>query len=143
LALLQRKIYRFTSFLFSFSLYTLPVAAVRDAFPKRNCCTGDPMKKFLLILLFASVVSTMAFAKAVSLDGWVSDDRCGAKVNAACSKKCLEDGATLVFVNSDKSVIQVTNPDALKGLAGEHVKVTGNLDKGVLTVSNVQVIKGK
>ena len=101
------------------------------------------MKKLLLILLATFVISTTAFAKTVSWEGWVSDDRCGAKVNAACSKKCLEQGATLVFVTSDKSVIEVTNPDTLKGLAGERVKVTGNFDKGVLTVSNVQVVKGK
>lgn len=101
------------------------------------------MKKLLLILLATFFISTTAFAKSVSWEGWVSDDRCGAKINAACSKKCQEEGATLVFVNTDKSVIAVTNPDTLKGLAGEHVKVTGNFDKGALTVSNVQVIKGK
>ena len=101
------------------------------------------MKKPLLMFIFTFVVSTVALAKPVSLEGWVSDDRCGAKVNAACSKKCLEQGATLVFVNSDKSVIEVTNPDAFKGLAGERVKVTGDLDKGVLTVSKVQVVKAK
>jgi hypothetical protein len=34
-------------------------------------------------------------------DGWVSDEKCGAKTDAECSKKCRAAGAKLVFVSTD------------------------------------------
>ena len=101
------------------------------------------MKKLVgAFFLVCALVANMAAANQ-TWDGWVSDTQCGAKVDKACSKKCLEQGAELVFVTSDKNVIQVTNPDKLKGLEGDHVKLTGTLKDGMITVASVTPIKGK
>jgi hypothetical protein len=77
-----------------------------------------------------------------TIDAWVSDDRCGASIDAECSKKCLQQGAKLVVVNTkDNSVIPVANQDSLKGLAGQHVTVTGTMKDGTLTVASVKPVK--
>lgn len=97
------------------------------------------MKKILAAVLFAAMVGSFAFAETV--DGWVSDAKCGAKFNADCAKKCAAAGQPLVIVTSDKKVIEVANSDALKGHAGHHVTVTGTMDKGKLTVTKVEMAK--
>jgi len=97
------------------------------------------MKKFLLSILFTSLLSTMSLAATGAWDGWVSDERCGAKIDPECTKTCMKQGAKLVFVDSkDKSVVHVANGDKLKGFEGQHVKVKGSLDKGILTVSSIE-----
>jgi hypothetical protein len=99
------------------------------------------MKKILATILLMGLMVTAAAAKTGSWHGWVSDAKCGAKVDADCAKKCADAGEKLVFVNSDKTVIPVTNPEALKGHEGHHVKVKGNLENGMLTVSSVEMMK--
>lgn len=103
------------------------------------------MRKILLIMLAAASLSATSLAASGSWEGWVSDNKCGAKVDAECSKICLKQGATLVFVTTDKSVVKVTNPGALKDHVGQHVRIKGNLDKdkNILTVSSIEPIVGK
>ena len=76
-------------------------------------------------------------AKLQSLDGWISDEKCGAKVDAECAKKCQDKGVKMVFVGADKTILPVANQDALKGFAGQYVNVKGKLEKGVLTVDKI------
>jgi hypothetical protein len=83
-----------------------------------------------------SAMKTTATAR--NFRGWISDEKCGANVDADCAKKCEAAGMKMVFVNSDKSVIPVSNPETLKGLAGQHVSIKGKLDNGKLTVSTVK-----
>jgi hypothetical protein len=99
------------------------------------------MKKALPVLLLLALAANVAGAKTGTWHGWVSDAKCGAKVDGECARKCAEAGQALVFVNSNKSVIPVTNPEALKGHEGHHVTVMGNLEDGKLTVSNVSMMK--
>ena len=118
------------------------------------------MKKVLSSVLLVGLVFSMAAAKnnakkdakapaapaakAQDFDGWVSDEKCGAKDidNADCAKKCAEGGSKLVFVSEkDKSIINVDNQDALKGHEGHHVSVTGKLDNGTLHVDKVAMLK--
>ncbi|HSM84788.1 MAG TPA: hypothetical protein VLT16_01495 [Candidatus Limnocylindrales bacterium] len=99
------------------------------------------MKRVLATMLFLGLTASLGLAKTGSWHGWVSDAKCGAKVNADCAKKCADAGEKLVFVNSDKAVIPVTNPEVLKGHEGHHVMVKGNLDNGMLTVSSVKMMK--
>jgi len=94
------------------------------------------------VVLVLSVAAITAETKT-TLDGWVSDANCGAMVNATCAKECARDGVKLVFVNSDREVLHVANPDALKGYEGEHVEVEGKLDNGLLTVSSVKTVVEK
>jgi hypothetical protein len=77
-------------------------------------------------------------AKVQNFDGWVSDEKCGAKIDADCAKKCEAAGIRMVFVDTDKKVIPVENPETLKGLAGQHVTVKGMMDKGSLKVESAK-----
>src|SRR5271169_156611 len=100
------------------------------------------MKKVLLICVVFSLLFLMVAAVAVSasddmgksqtVNGWVSDSKCGAKGAAAgaaeCTKKCLQEGASMVVVtDGDQKVLTVSNPDALKDHIGHHVAVTGHV----------------
>ena len=85
------------------------------------------MKKLLvicfalsLLFLMVAVVSADDMGKSQTVNGWVSDSKCGAKgANAgaaACTKKCIEGGASAVVVtDGDNKVLTVDNQDALKG----------------------------
>ena len=108
------------------------------------------MKKvFSVCLLFCMVLSvaSVAFAgddKAETVNGWISDSKCGAKgANAgaaACTKKCLAAGAKVVVVtDTDQKVLAVDNPEALKGHEGHHIAVTGVVTGIPTSKSNVSV----
>lgn len=107
------------------------------------------MKKLLVILAVVSLLATAALAGSAKQGSWtgmVSDDKCGARGadNAECTKKCLEKGAKMVFVNdADKSVVTVANPDTLKDHIGHHIKVNGTLENNTLTVTEVSMVEDK
>ena len=109
------------------------------------------MKKVLLICLavcFLLALSALAFddmGKSSTVNGWVSDDKCGAKgANAgaaACTKKCLEGGAKMVIVtDKDQKVLMVENPDALKGHEGHHIAVTGSVKGDSIHVDSAKML---
>ncbi len=105
------------------------------------------MKKLGAMLVLVCMVSLLAFAgsakgKSGTWTGWISDEKCGAKVDAACAKKCVEGGQKAVFVDEkDKTVYPISNQDAVKSHAGEHVTVKGTMDNNTLTVANVTAAK--
>src|SRR6202163_1388111 len=89
------------------------------------------MRKFLLLLIACTLillVSSVSFAgDAQTVNGWVSDAKCGVKgANAgaeACTKKCIAAGEKAVLVtDTDQKVLTVDNPEALKGHEGHHVR---------------------
>ena len=109
------------------------------------------MKKVLLICLavcFVLALSALALddmGKSSTVNGWVTDAKCGAKgANAggeACTKKCLAGGEKMVVVtDSDQKVLAVENPDALKGHEGHHVAVTGTMGKDSIKVASVKML---
>jgi hypothetical protein len=109
------------------------------------------MRKVLLILLavcFVLALSALAFddmGKSVTVNGWVSDDKCGAKgANAgaeACTKKCLAGGAKAVVVtDGDNKVLAIDNPDAVKGHEGHHVAVTGSVKGDSIHVASLKML---
>jgi len=62
--------------------------------------------------------------KTMKLKGVVSDAKCGAKVAEGCTKKCVDAGEKMVFVNdADQKVWAVNNQDALKGHEGHHIQI--------------------
>ncbi|MGB2604933.1 MAG: hypothetical protein WBC78_15145 [Candidatus Sulfotelmatobacter sp.] len=96
------------------------------------------MRKILVVCLalcFVFALTAMAFddmGKSTTVNGWVSDDKCGAKgandKAEACTKKCLAAGAKMVIVtDKDQKILMVDNPDALKDHVGHHVAVTGHV----------------
>jgi hypothetical protein len=110
------------------------------------------MKKLLLLCMILSllclvvaVVSADDMGKAQTVNGWVSDSKCGVKgANAgaaACTKKCIEGGASAVVVtDGDNKVLTVDNADALKGHEGHHVAVTGHVKGDSIHVESVKML---
>jgi hypothetical protein len=109
------------------------------------------MRKVLVLCLaicFVFALTALAFddmGKSTTVNGWVSDSKCGAKgANAsaeACTKKCLAAGEKIVIVtDKDSKVLAVDNPDALKDHAGHHVAVTGTVSKDSMHVSTVKML---
>ena len=109
------------------------------------------MRKLLVICLaifFVLGLTALAFddmGKSATVNGWVVDDKCGAKGAHAgaeeCTKKCLAAGAKMVIVtDDDKKVIAVENPDALKGHEGHHVAVTGTMSKDSIKVESTKML---
>jgi len=109
------------------------------------------MKKLLVVLLMLTLVLVLAAAarEGNSVNGWVTDAKCGVKgasaAHAACAKKCLGAGEKVAFVpDGSQDVLIVDNPDSLKGHEGHHVAVTGNInkDKKTIHVDSVKMIEG-
>ena len=109
------------------------------------------MRKLLVICLaifFVLGLTALAFddmGKSTTVNGWVVDDKCGAKGAHAggeeCTKKCLAGGAKMVIVtDEDKKVIAVENPEALKGHEGHHVAVTGTMGKDSMKVESAKML---
>jgi len=83
--------------------------------------------------------------KATTVNGWVSDSNCGAKgANegaAACTKKCLSEGAKMVVVtDKDKKVLTVENPETLQDHIGHHIAVTGHINGDSIHVESVKML---
>ena len=106
------------------------------------------MRKFLLLLFagaFLTVASVSFASPAQTVNGWVSDSKCGVKgANAgaeACTKKCIEAGAAPVVVtDKDQKVLAVDNPDALKGHEGHHIAVTGSMKGDSIHVDSMKML---
>ena len=99
---------------------------------------------FLMSLVFA-VAMIAAAADSTTVNGWVTDSKCGAKgANAKaeeCTKKCLAAGAKMVGVtDKDQKVLTVDNPDALKGHEGHHVAVTGTVEGDSIHVDSAKML---
>jgi putative cell wall-binding protein len=107
------------------------------------------MRKLLLLLLASALlvsIASVSFASdAQTVNGWISESKCGAKgANAgaeACTKKCIEAGASPVVVtDKDQKILTVENPDALKEHYGHHVAVTGHIDGDKIHVESVKML---
>jgi hypothetical protein len=107
------------------------------------------MKKLLLICLALCVVFMMVSvtfaADSTTVNGYVSDSKCGVKgANAGaaeCTKKCLKEGAKVVVVtDSDQKVLAVDNPASLSGHEGHHVAVTGTVTGDSIHVDSVKML---
>jgi hypothetical protein len=94
------------------------------------------------VLLLQVAIAASAKTKSITVNGWVSDEGCGALHTKPggedCVLKCLRGGAhvghpewkpqRMVFVTDEgQKIWVVVNPKALKGLEGKHVTITGYL----------------
>jgi len=109
------------------------------------------MRKVLVLCLaicFVFALTALAFddmGKSTTVNGWVADDKCGAKgandKAEACTKKCLAAGAKMVIVtDKDQKVLVVDNPDALKGHEGHHIAATGHMAKDSIHVESAKML---
>ena len=108
------------------------------------------MKKVLIscaalsVLLFMVAIAS-AGDKSGTVNGYVSDSMCGAKGanadHAACMTKCLGKGAKAVIVtDGDQKIVNVDNPDTLKGHEGHHVSVTGTVTGDSVHIDSVKML---
>jgi len=125
------------------------VIEFRDRITCGNQSEEDDMRKSLSLLLAGALivlVASVSFASdAQTVNGWVSDSKCGVKgANAgaeACTKKCIAAGASPVVVtDKDQTVLTVDNPEALKEHYGHHVAVTGHIDGDKIHVDSVKML---
>jgi len=107
------------------------------------------MKKLLLICLALCVMFMMVgvtfAADSTTVNGYVSDSKCGAKganaKAAECTKKCVKAGEKLVVVtDGDQKVLAVDNPDTLTGHEGHHVAVTGQVTGESIHIESVKML---
>ena len=108
-------------------------------------------KRVLLIIgligLYAVSMTALAAAADMTWAGWISDSKCGAKganaAHAACAQKCIGAGEKPVLVtDKDMKVVNIANPDAVKGHEGHHVSVAGSMNSdGSLQVAKVTMLK--
>ena len=107
------------------------------------------MRKFLCVVFALTLICATAMpmfaADEQTVNGWVTDSKCGVKGAhdgaEACTKKCLEAGAHMVVVtDTDKKVLNVSNPEALKGHEGHHVAVTGHIEGDSIHVESAKML---
>ena len=96
------------------------------------------MKRLAMVLAMGGMVAMstmplMAADKSHSMNGYISDSRCGAKhmgSGADCVRKCIAGGEKPVFVDARKNVWAIDNPDAVPAdLEGKAVSATLTIDK--------------
>ncbi|HET7206722.1 MAG TPA: hypothetical protein VFI95_09090 [Terriglobales bacterium] len=107
------------------------------------------MKKTLLLclalsLVFFFVTLASAAGKSETVKGWVTDTKCAAKgmseSHADCAKKCIGAGEKMALVtDKDQKLLTVSNPDALEGHEGHHVRVKGEVSGDSITVDKGSV----
>jgi hypothetical protein len=89
--------------------------------------------------LFLMLVLLDGAALPGTWKGHISDLKCGAKVDAACNKRCMEEGQQAVLVEDETGEIRpINNTDFVKKYAGAHVEVKGTSKDGQITVRDVK-----
>lgn len=93
---------------------------------------------FLILLL--SLADGAAFPG--TWKGHISDLKCGAMVDAACNKRCLDEGQSAILVTDETGeLLPITNTESVKKYAGAHVEVKGTSKDGQITVKEVRPLE--
>lgn len=96
---------------------------------------------FVLALGSMTAFCRAQTAKTHKLSGWISDSKCHAQHDdARCVKKCIDAGATAVFVDSKNKVWAIDNPDSVQNYYADKVKVEATVDS---TNSSIHIDKVK
>lgn len=106
------------------------------------------MRKTVCLLFSVALILAASLAMAAdaqTVNGWITDAKCGAKGAHAgmedCAKKCIAAGSPAVVVtDGDQKVLQIDNPDAIKGHEGHHVAVTGHIDGDKIHVDSLKML---
>jgi hypothetical protein len=98
----------------------------------------------LAMVLGVSMFGVTAMAEEWS--GTISDSKCGkghadaSEKSQACVKKCVEGGASAVFVTGDKVLkISDASMDKVKPHLGHKVTITGSLTDDTVTVDTIRM----
>ena len=92
------------------------------------------MNALLLMLMLADGAALPGTWK-----GRISDLKCGAMVEAACNRRCMDEGQQAVLVEDGTGEIRpINNTDMVKKYAGEHVEIQGSSKDGQINVREVK-----
>ena len=99
---------------------------------------GDGNVNFLILLL--SLADGAAFPG--TWKGHISDLKCGAMIDAACNRRCLDEGQSAILVTDGTGeLLPITNTESVKKYAGAHVEVKGTSKDGQITVKEVRPLE--
>ena len=97
------------------------------------------MRNLLILAAAGGLMVAPAFAD--TLNGTISDSKCGAKHEAAteadakCAASCMKHGAEAVLVTDGKVLkIAADSKEKVADLVGKKVTITGSVNDGVVTV---------
>jgi len=95
-----------------------------------------------VLCLVVAPIAAAAAGTAGSWNGWITDEKCGAKgANAAhkdCAAKCMEKGSKLVlYNNADKKLYKLDNQDLAKQHLGHEVTVKGTANGDSIAVDSI------
>jgi hypothetical protein len=88
-------------------------------------------KHLAMVLAFGSMTAycQAQTAKTQKLTGWISDSKCHAQHDdAGCVKKCIDAGATAVFVDWKNKIWTIDNPDSVQKYYADKVEVQATVD---------------
>ena len=89
------------------------------------------------LLLILNLADGAAFSG--TWKGRISDLKCGAMVDAACNRRCIDEGQSAVLVEDETGELRpISNTDFVKNYAGAHVEVKGTSKDGQITVRDVK-----
>ena len=110
------------------------------------------MRKVVISLAAALVMSIPSLAAADTLKGKLSDSMCNAKHMAGehdgkkvtdreCAEKCIAGGAKYVFVGEGDKIYKISNQDfaGLKTHVGHNVILTATSKDDTLTISKIEM----
>jgi hypothetical protein len=93
----------------------------------------------LMIALLLMLILADGAALPGTWKGRISDLKCGATVDAACNRRCIEEGQQAVLVEDETGEIRpINNTDFVKKYAGAHVEVKGTSKDGQINVRDVK-----
>jgi hypothetical protein len=97
--------------------------------------SGDALVNVLLLML----ILADGAALPGTWKGRISDLKCGAMIDTACNKRCIEEGQQAVLVEDETGEIRpITNTDVVKKYVGAHVEVNGTSKDGQINVRDVK-----
>ena len=105
------------------------------------------MKRALIALSVAALL-VPGIAAAGSWTGWVTDENCGADgakaAHASCTKKCMNEGAKLVFYNTaDEKLYKLDNQKLAEEHVGHEVVINGAVDGDTIKVESIEAKEAK
>jgi RecA/RadA recombinase len=101
------------------------------------------MKKLVLASLFLGAVGSFA-VMAAELNGYISDEHCGAKhsavseANTKCVQGCLKNGTPVLVVGDKVMKFDADSAAKAKDFAGQNVKITASVDGDVVKISSIE-----
>jgi hypothetical protein len=84
-----------------------------------------------------AVTGNSVSGNSITMSGWISDAKCGAKMAGYCAKACITSGEKPVFITTAKEVLAIANAEATKGYEGERVTVQGSVEDSRLTIHSI------